>query len=77
MYEQYDAIYTKFKNMQKTIYIFLWMHMYVVEACMGIRKSQFGILASSRPVWGGAHSWICNELFLRKDLKQMWQNVKI
>lgn len=38
MHEQYDAIYTKFKNMQKTIYIFLWMHMYVVESCMGIRK---------------------------------------
>lgn len=30
MYAQYDAIYTKFKNMHKTIYIFM-DHMYVVE----------------------------------------------
>lgn len=32
MYAQYDAIYTKFKNMHKTIYIYIYMdHMYVVE----------------------------------------------
>lgn len=42
MYAQYDAIYTKFKNMHKTIYIYIYGS-YVcggsINICMGIRAN--------------------------------------